>query len=125
VSPGQGYWRLTQRIWFNTSESQGRHHIFIDTLNESGKRQTDVEVVIQWSDGATTVSTATKPGEAYAADFPMFARAPAYNARPNDGAPADEVVGMGLGELDDPDHGHHTSYGLTWQWTIVGATSPP
>jgi|GEM_PF-700414 len=53
----------------------------------------------------------------------MFSLAPAYAARPYDGAPADMVDGMGLGEIDAPDHAHHTSYGLIWQWTVVDA--PP
>jgi hypothetical protein len=55
----------------------------------------------------------------------MYSIAPSYRARPNDDAPADAVDGMGLGEIDDPTHGHHTSYGLTWRWTIADGTATP
>jgi hypothetical protein len=119
VSAGQGYWRLVKARWFNTAESQGKHHIFVDTLDATGTRQINVVLLVAWSDGNATVTTQAKPGEAYAADFAMSAVAPAYSAQPNDGAPADRVEGMGLGEIDDPNTGHLTSYGLTWQWTIA------
>lgn len=121
VTPGQGYWHLIKAIWFNSAESQGRHHIFVDTLDETGARQSGVPVLITWNGDATTIVTQAKPGEDYAADFPMFAIAPSYQAQPADNAAADSVDGMGLGDLDDPTHGIHTSYGLTWQWTIADA----
>ncbi len=123
VSVGQGYWRLVKARWFNESESNGRHHIFVDTLDATGARQVDVTLLVAWNDGNATITTQAKPGEAYAADFGMAAVAPAYSAQPNDGAPADRVEGMGLGEIDDPNTGHLTSYGLTWQWTIVSSTT--
>ena len=125
VTPGTGYWRLIKAVWFNSIESAGRHHILVDTLAVSGTRQTDVTVLIRWPEGTTTVTTQAKADEAFAADFPMFSIAPAYVAHPDDGAPADQVEGMGMGEIDDPLRAHHTSYGLTWQWTIAGATITP
>lgn len=125
VTPGTGYWRLIKAVWFNGVESAGRHHILVDTLAVAGTRQTDIPVLIRWEEGTTTVTTQAKTGEEFAADFPMFSIAPAYVAHPDDGAPADHVEGMGMGEIDDPLRAHHTSYGLTWQWTIAGATITP
>ncbi|MBX3054478.1 MAG: hypothetical protein KF753_23600 [Caldilineaceae bacterium] len=124
VSPGQGYWRLVKAVWFNEEESQGRHHIFIDALDEQGQRVVDVPVRIYWPAGETTVKTQPKAGEPYAADFGMFDVAPSYNALPNDGNPADEVRGMGLGSIEQPKFTIHSSYGLTWQWTIAGGATP-
>lgn len=124
VTPGAGYWRLIRGVWYNTVESQGRHHIFVDLLDADSKRQTGKPVLVTWSDGDETITTEAKPGEEYAANFAMFAIAPSYKARPNDGAPADAVDGMGLGEIDDPGRGHHTSYGLVWRWTIASAAIP-
>lgn len=127
VVPGQGYWQLIQAQWYNREQSQGKHHIFIETLNAEGARQIGVPMLIQWSDGSTFLTTQAKSGEPYAADFAMFALAPSYEARPDTGAPADSVTGMGLGEIEDPTHGQHTSYGLTWRWTLATAapTSTP
>ena len=114
-APGQGYWRLVTGRWLDPIESQGRHHIFVEILDKAGNRQTGVPIAITWNDGAFTIVSEAKPGEPWAANFPMFALAPSYAAQPQE-APADTVTGMGLGSLEDPTRGHHTSYGLTWQW---------
>lgn len=125
VTPGAGYWKLIQAVWFDVEESGGRHHIFVETLDETSQRQTGVPVLIQWPEGTTTITTQAKPGEPYAADFGMFSIAPAYSARPDDGVPADKVDGMGMGNIDEPFLAHHTSYGLTWQWTVAGSAATP
>jgi hypothetical protein len=114
-APEQGYWRLVTARWLDAVESQGRHHIFVEILDKEGKRQTGVPIAITWNDGAFTLVSEAKPGEPWAANFPMFALAPSYAAQPQ-GSPADIVTGMGLGSLEEPNLGHHTSYGLTWQW---------
>ena len=119
VTPGQGYWRLAEARWLNTTESQGNHHIYVDTLDKDGKRQVAVPIRIGWDGDSATVYTEAKPGEPYAANYPMYNLAPAYSARPDDGAPADRVDGMGLGELLDPYYAHHTSYILIWRWTVA------
>lgn len=127
VTPGAGYWRLVRARWFDTAESAGRHHIFVDALNAEGTRQVGVPVQISWpaSTPIPPILTGEKPNEAYAADFAMYAIAPSYRAQIADGAPADGVDGMGLGEVDDPARGHHTSYGLTWQWVIAPLAETP
>ncbi|MCB0096776.1 MAG: PQQ-dependent sugar dehydrogenase, partial [Caldilineaceae bacterium] len=32
-TPGQGYWKLIKGVWYDVTESEGRHHIFVDTLD--------------------------------------------------------------------------------------------
>ena len=121
VQPGQLYYRLIRAYWLNTEESQGRHHIYIDVVDENRVRMAGVPIQVKWSDGETTVVTQEKPGEPHATDFPMNALAPAYSAQPNAGYPADRVEGMGYGEIDDPYYAHHTSYLLTWMLTVKKA----
>lgn len=125
VTPGEGYWCLVRAVWYNSEESQGRRNIFVDLLDGDGARQVGLPVLVSWPDGDHTIVTQAKPGEEYAADFPMQSLAPAYRAQPNTGDPADAIDGMGLGEIDAPNHAHHTSYGLVWQWTIAPATATP
>ena len=124
VKPGQGYWRLVQARWFDEGEPpfDGKHHVYIDTLDSSGKRQTGVRVQmasLASSEILGYTSTEAKPGEAYAANFPMFVVAPAYRVQPATDAPADAVSGLGLGSLAVPDLPTLTSTGLTWQWTVA------
>jgi hypothetical protein len=124
VTPGAGYWRLVEARWFNRNESGGQHHILIDIHDAQGDRLADMPVRVTWPDDATRLKTEAKPGEAYAAAFAMYSIAPAYAARPDDGAPADTVHGMGMGEIDDPYHAHHTSYGLIWRWSVAASATP-
>jgi len=124
VKPGQGYWRLVEAKWFDEGEPpfDGKHHIYIDTLDASGKRQTGVRVQMASLDNSEILgytSTEAKPGEAYAANFPMFVVAPAYRVQPAADAPADAVSGLGLGSLAVPNLPTLTSYGFTWQWTVA------
>ncbi len=109
----QGAWRLLRARWLDEQQSAGRHHIYIDTLDAEGKRVTGVQVRILWAGGEATVVTEAKPGEPYAANFPMFAVAPAYSAQPAGG---DLVGGMGLGSIEQPAYAIHTSYELIWQY---------
>ncbi len=120
VAAGEGYWRLIEAKWFDHTESQGRHHILIDSLDANGQRQSGVPIEIRWNDGSTTIKSEEKAGEPFAANYAMYALAPAYSAQPADGAPADRIEGMGLGELAEPHLAFHTSYGLIWRWTIAG-----
>jgi len=129
VQPGQGYWRLVKGVWYAENEPPfaGQHHIFVDTLGTDGQRRTNVPIQITSLDGQqifATLLTEAKPGELYAANFPMYVVAPAYRAVPADGNPADAVTGMGLGSIELPDWKVHTSYGLTWQWVVAPVTDP-
>lgn len=108
-----GAWRLVRARWLDEAESAGRHHIYIDTLDADGKRVTGVTVRIAWAGGEATVTTEAKPGEPYAANFPMFAVAPAYSAQPTG---SDLVGGLGLGSIEQPAYAIHTSYELIWQY---------
>jgi len=128
VQPGQGYWRLVQAQWFDVEDAPfaGKHHIFVDALDQAGNRQVGVPIRLASSDGKTVygyAGTEAKPGEPYAASFPMSAIAPAYRVEPADGAPADAVTGLGLGNIEFPNLAMLTSYGFTWQWTVQGAAS--
>ncbi len=128
VQPGQGYWRLIKGVWYAENEPpfQGQHHIFVDMLDAAGLRQVGVPVQITSLDAAETFATLiteARPGELYAANFPMFHVAPAYRAAPADGNPADVVTGMGLGSIELPNWNIHTSYGFVWQWVVAPVTA--
>jgi hypothetical protein len=118
VAPGQGYWRLVRGVWYDQTESGGRHHIFVDLLDVNGQRLIERPMRVYWNGGETFIQTQAKPGEPYAADFGMSNPGPSYGAAPADGAPADQLWGMGLGSIEQPHFAIKTSYGFVWQWTI-------
>lgn len=128
VAPGQGYWRLVKGLWYDKDEMPfaGKYHLFVDARDDAGLRQAGVPIQVTSLDGAqafATLVTEAKPSELYAADFPLFAVAPAYRAVPADGNPADMVSGMGLGSIAEPTLPVPTSYLFVWQWTIAPITT--
>ncbi len=128
VAPGQGYWRLVKGEWYDKDEMPfaGKHHLFVDARDDVGLRQAGVPIRVTSVDGSQTFATLvteTKPSEPYAADFPLFAVAPAYRAAPADGHPADAVSGMGLGSIVEPTLPVPTSYLFVWQWAIAPITT--
>ncbi len=131
VQPGQGYWRLVRGVWYAENEPPfaGQHHIFFDALNAVGQRQVGVPIQVTSLDGTEVFAnlvTELRPGELYAANFPMYVVAPAYRAVPSDGNLADAVSGLGLGSIELPNWKIHTSYGFVWQWVIASpATATP
>ena len=129
VSPGQSYWRLVKGQWFDEGEPPfaDKHHIFVDILDPAGARQVGVQLRVLSADGSdllATITTEAKPGEPYAADYPMFNLAPAYRVIPADGHPADAVSGMGLGSISRPEVWTNTSYLFVWQWTTAATATP-
>jgi hypothetical protein len=121
-APGQGYWRLVEARWLDEAEADAcgpDHHILMDVLDDTGERVVGLPIRIGWFGDYATVYTQAKPGELAAADYPMVHVAPTYNARPNDGAPADRVDGLGLGSIEAPGQTIHTGYILIWRWTIA------
>jgi hypothetical protein len=131
VEPGQGYWRLVKGVWYAENEPPfaGQHHIFLDTRDESGMRQPGVRFDVTSPDGAEWfgfVTTEAKPGDLYAANFPMWKAGKSYRTAPTDGHPADAVSDLGMGSIELPDWTIHTSYGFVWQWTVApAATATP
>lgn len=108
ANPGQPVYRLVAARYWDESESNMMHHIFIEVIDEYGQRMLNIPVVMAWADGQTTAITEDKPSPEYAANFPMYDYLGKYSAYV-DGAPSDIVSGMGL-----PAH-HHVSFLLTFQ----------
>ncbi|MFN2199623.1 MAG: Ig domain-containing protein [Caldilineaceae bacterium] len=127
VESGQLFWRLVEARWYDQYESEGRHHIFIDVLDQDEQRMAGVDVVVSWVDGSTVCTTELKPGEEYATDFPMANVTGSYSAtpvmgllpNPTDKLPADSVHDLGLGTIEDPYNSIHTSFRLVWQLTVM------
>ncbi|HRW07296.1 MAG TPA: cyclic nucleotide-binding domain-containing protein, partial [Caldilineaceae bacterium] len=114
VGPGQQYWRLIDARWTDESESGGKHHIYVEVLDESGNRIVGQPVTVTWAEGATTGATEDKRAPDYAFNFQMYAAGYAYRVHV-DGLPSDELVGAGLGSIEQRMYGIHTSYYLTYQ----------
>lgn len=115
---GEWYWRVVRGRWFDEQESGGRHHIYIDARSRDGVRQPGLRFEVHWPDGAAVVHTEVKPGEMWAANYPLSPSRNEFSVYPP--GPGETVTGIGMGAAT-PDGGYnagiHTSTGLAWELT--------
>jgi len=118
VSSGQPFWRLIEAKWENEQEAGGKHHIFIEVLDENGNRIVGAPVTIFWSGGSASGQTEDKNPPDYAYNYPMYMAGNSYNAK-IEGLPSDVIQGMGLGTPEKPQWTIHTNVKLIFQRTIA------
>jgi CRP-like cAMP-binding protein len=119
VGSGQPYWRLIEARWEDEAQAGGKHHIYVEVLDETGQRVTGQPVTIFWGDGSDTVNTENKPAPEFASNYPMYKAGNSYNVKV-EGLPSDVIEGLGLGTPGD--HRFftiHTNFLLTFQKTIA------
>ncbi|NOZ30141.1 MAG: cyclic nucleotide-binding domain-containing protein [Chloroflexi bacterium] len=117
VAPGQPYWRLIEARWADERESEGRHHIFVNVLDEAGNRIVGQPIRIAWRDGSVIGKTEDKPPTEYSYNFQMYAAGNSYDVS-IEGLPSDTVTGMGLGDIARRTWKIHTSFYLTFQRAV-------
>ncbi len=95
----------------------------LDVRGRSGERLTGIRFRMTsiW-DGSNLgeVVTEEKSSDAYAANFPMWAVAPAYRVEMLTGDPAEGVTGLGMGTPTCWYCTEHVSYGFVWEWVEAG-----
>ena len=108
---GETCYRLVKAKWFNEMESQGRHHIFVDVLDEEGQRIFGQRVIVS-NGGQTVLVTEDKPPPELSCNMPMFAVLGSYSCQVE--GISDAVTGMGMGSAEAPTFALHTSFELTF-----------
>lgn len=116
VASGQQYWRLIDAHWADEAQSAGKHHIYVEALDENGNRVVGQPIMVTWPEGALSGVTENKTPPDYAYNFQMYAAGYAYTVSV-DGMPSDRLSGAGLGSIEQRTYGIHTSYYLTFQRT--------
>jgi hypothetical protein len=109
-------YKVVEVQWMDIRQSGGKHHIFLEVVDEGGQRLVGQQIRVSWPGGETRVPIEEKPGEPWGGNFPMFATLGAYAVQV--AAPpgrSDAVEGLGLGTPQEPDVKHHTSFGITFR----------
>jgi hypothetical protein len=114
VSPGQQYWRLIEGRWADEAESAGKHHIYVEVLDENGNRVVGQPVTVWWGDGFNSGPIEDKTPPDFGYNFQMYAAGFAYNTKV-EGMPSDVVKGAGMGSIDQRFYGIHTSFYFVFQ----------
>jgi uncharacterized protein YgiM (DUF1202 family) len=115
VSPGTSYFRLNEAQFFDHTQAGGRHHVYVEAVDERGASLANIPFTFSWSDGKAQIVTNGKSGFD-AANQPFSKGRNAFSVAPAD-SPGDAVKGIGMGE-DDPggwNAGEHTSTLLRFQ----------
>jgi len=114
LKAGQQYWRLTELRWQDGNESGSDHTIYIEVLDQAGKRIVGQPVEVRWSDGSLTLFIEDKPPPVYGGNFPMYNTLGSYSVSVP-GLPSDSVVGLGMGTIEQPNFTIHTNFFLTFK----------
>jgi CRP-like cAMP-binding protein len=114
AAPGQQYWKLIEARWADERESGGKHHIYVEVLDENGDRIVGHPVTVWWGDGSYTSGIEDKSPPDYGFNYMMYAAGNAYNIKV-EGLPSDILYGAGMGDIERPDWGIHTSIYLTFR----------
>jgi hypothetical protein len=105
-------YRLVKAKWFDEAESGGRHHIYVDVLDEEGKRIIGQRVIVS-NGGQTILVTEDKPYPELSCNMPLYAVLGTYRCQVE--GVSDVVTGLGLGSAQAPGHALHTCFELTFQ----------
>lgn len=126
VAAGAPYWRVIRVHHLTPDENQGRHHIFLDALDEAGQRVMGAQARVTWPGGEQTI-TVDKPQGEPGANFPMWKWQ--ICAIEMLGLPSDRVENLHTGHPDEPpglgNTLFHHSFEVVYQRAVQGAVQPP
>jgi len=126
VPEGATYWRAVRVHHLTPEENQGRHHIFLDALDEAGSRVFGAQARVTWPGGEQTL-TVDKPLGEPGTNFPMWKWQ--ICAVEMLGLPSDRVENLHTGHPDEPPGLNNTlfhhSFEVVYQRAVSGAVLPP
>ncbi|MBC7224242.1 MAG: carboxypeptidase regulatory-like domain-containing protein, partial [Anaerolineae bacterium] len=113
---GQAYWKAAWVRHLEPRENRGRHHLFVDAVDEAGRRVVGAEVCVR-VDGETHLVTLTEEAGPLGVEVPM-AQGQEY-ALEMVGLPSERVAGLHTDHPDEPVPGlplgnarHHHSFAV-------------
>jgi hypothetical protein len=126
VPEGATYWRAVRVHHLTPEENQGRHHIFLDALDEAGSRVFGAQARVTWP-GGEQILTVDKPLGEPGTNFPMWKWQ--ICAVEMLGLPSDRVENLHTGHPDEPPgQGNtlfHHSFEVVFQRAVSSAVQPP
>lgn len=120
---GQAFWRVERVHHLTPQENEGRHHLYVEGLDEAGQQIAGAEARVSWAGGSRLL---TLPGAAGAGNgsFPME-KGQEY-ALEMVGLPSERVVGLHTAHPDEPLPGlalgnarHHHSFSVVFRRATV------
>lgn len=119
---GETCYRLVKAKWLNEAEAGGRHHIYVDVLDEEGKRIVGQRVLVTYGGQTVSLVTEDKPYPELSSNFPMYAVLGMYSCQVE--GVSDVVTGLGMGSAELK-YKLHTCFELTFQREKAEAEPKP
>ncbi len=127
--PGTTYWRVRRVHHLGPQENGGRHHIYLDAVDEAGQRVYNSQAKITWEGGEFTV-TVDKPTSEPGANYPMYKWQTCTVVML--GAPSDAVHGLSASHPDEPNPDgsssgntlFHHSFLVEFERAVAEGTAP-
>lgn len=127
LNSGDIYWRVVYGNRLNEQESQGRHHIFVNALDTSGKRIPNVRFVVATATEEFPFVADKDHRDPYSGNFPMSPGNDAFTIRVDQsGEKSDTVIDLDMG-ADTPggfNAGIHTSVELHFVRDVYYGVDP-
>lgn len=131
----QNAWRCIGAYHLKPDENRGRHNVFVEVLDESGKRTRNATIKWRWyTDAPLQTRLLDKPDDEPAADIPLESSMFVSLYLDGDGLPSDNVGNLhsrhgdekGSGGETFNSYGHHSFY-IVFQRQKSGVviTEPP
>ncbi len=123
IEPGVEYWKVTRVHHLTPEENYGRHHVFLDALDETGNRLFGSRALVTWDGGSEKIVVEKPLGEP-GANFPLW-KWQICSIKMLD-LPSDRVENL---RTDHPDEASgntlfHHSFSVTVQRTIAPLIDP-
>ncbi len=124
VEPGQVYWKVIRVHHLTPEENKGRHHIFLDAVDEEGNRLYGSLFTISWDGGNDTVVIESEPPDP-GANFPMWKWQ--ICSVEGVGAPSDRVINLHTAHPDEAPGNSlfHHSFAITYLRTVAEEAESP
>ena len=128
VEKGQPYWKVIKVHHLSPTENHANHNIFVDMLDEDGKRIYGAKARMIWQ-GGQGEATIDKPENEPGTNFPLWKHQ--VGTVEGVGLPSDKVANLHSGHPDEPGPPawgntlfHHSFY-VIFQRTIKGGEPSP
>ena len=119
---GETCYRLVKAKWLSEAEAEGRHHIYVNVMDEQGKRILGQRVIVGYDSQTIFLVTEDKPYPELSCNFPMYAILGTYRCQVE--GVSDVVTGLGMGSAELPGYKLHTCFELTFQREKAEAEEP-
>jgi hypothetical protein len=119
VAEGGQYWRIVDVKWQDEQQSGGEHHIFVDMMDEQGKRLVGSKARVNFGGNSVEVLIEDKPAPEFGGNFAMF-NAGCSHFLEGIGLPSDRLDCLGLGSIEQRNFTIHVNYLVTFQRATKG-----